>query len=261
MSWISFSEAVKQSGVPIRTCRRRLANLRQLDSWLHRYLVKLPKKRGQASLMKAPEIIAYFESNPTQFKKRIQKLDSLIDKELNKSTSTKHFKKLKKQLDELTKQPVILSIEPTSEEILKSCSTQNEQKRLITTLKICDYFITGFHSLEHCTKKIGIDRKTFLNWRQKSPYLNHLFQKAKEKRALEITDMDIEESTWAIRKRMKGYTVKEARKIFKVVPGYSGKDILIPEKVQIRDRHIPPSLAAAIFMSCNRDPENWKNTR
>ena len=261
MGWISFSEAVKHSGVPIRTCRRRLANLRQLDSWLHRYLVKLPKKRGQAAWLKTPGIIAYFKSNSAQLKRRIQKLDILIGKELNKSTYSKSSKKIRKLLDNLYEGPVILSIEPSIDEILKSCSTQNEQKRLITTLKICDYFITGFYSIKHCTKKLGIDRKTFFNWQKKSPYINHLFQKAKEKRALEIQEVDIEDSTWAIRKCMEGYTVKEARKIFKVVTGYRGQDILIPEKVEIRDRHIPASLRAAIFMACNRDPENWKNTR
>lgn len=121
--------------------------------------------------------------------------------------------------------------------------------------------MTGLYPLEYCIKRHGINRKTFFNWRKKSPYLNHLYQKAKEKRSLEIMEMDIEESTDAIRKRMQGYTIKEARKTYKVMTGYSGQDILIPEKVIIRDRYIPPNLSAAIFMVCNRDPENWKNTR
>ena len=60
---------------------------------------------------------------------------------------------------------------------------------------------------------------------------------------------------------MKGYTVTEEHKTYKFETGDNGEMLLMPEKVIMREKHIPPSLGAAIYMSSNRDPENWKRNR
>ena len=115
--------------------------------------------------------------------------------------------------------------------------------------------------LDVCVTDAGIDQSTFVRWRRKSPEMQGLFKRAQVERNKALKERDTEEAIDAIRKLMKGYTVTEENKTYLIVTGYKGNEILIPSTVTFRKKHIPPSLGAAIYMSANRDPENWKRNR
>ena len=86
-------------------------------------------------------------------------------------------------------------------------------------------------------------------------------KRAQIERNKSLKERDTEDAIDVIRKLMKGYTVTEEHKTYRIVTGYTGNEILIPSTVTFRKKHIPPSLGAAIYMSANRDPENWKRKR
>jgi len=157
--------------------------------------------------------------------------------------------------------PVTLAIEPDIKEILGSCKTPRDKERMTTAIKICYDYLAGYMPLDVCVTDAGIDQSTFVRWRRKSSEMQGLFKRAQVERNKALKERDTEDAIDTIRKLMKGYTITEENKTYRIVTGYRGNEVLIPTTVTIREKHIRPSLGAAIYISSNRDPENWKRNR
>ena len=209
----------------------------------------------------APDIVAFFNTDIRRFKAKLRAVEKL------KSGPKKYRKKepvdpkMKAYIEKLLAQPVVLVVEPDVEEIFDSCVDQDELEQMCIAVKVCYDYMAGYETLEQCCKNNGVDRKTFFRWRKNSPQMTHLFKRAQVERNKALKERDTEDSIDTIRKLMKGYTVTEENKTYKIVTGYKGNEVLIPTAVTVREKHIQPSLGASIYMSTNRDPENWKRNR
>lgn len=252
MVWITFQEAVKRAKITERTGLNKRKELMKLDPKLYKQLFT----DTRPIKVKDPEGVAFLRTDIKRFKKKLKVVTDAVVKRQN------GFDNITKVYGErIITTPVTLAIEPDIKEILGSCKTPRDKERMTTAIKICYDYLAGYMPLDVCVTDAGIDQSTFVRWRRKSPEMQGLFKRAQVERNKALKERDTEDAIDAIRKLMKGYTVTEENKTYRIVTGYNGNEVLIPTTVTIREKHIQPSLGAAIYMSTNRDPENWKRNR
>lgn len=109
---------------------------------------------------------------------------------------------------------------------------------------------------EEIADKIGINRTTLYDWKNKYSDIADALKKSKE-----IYDIEVEN---ALHKKTLGYN-QEVKKTFKVktVLYENGKRVMEKEELQvgIDEVHIPADTTAQIFWLKNRKPEQWKDKK
>jgi len=253
MAWITFKEAVKEAGISRTTGQTRVRQLKKLDLLLYKKLIK----EGKPMMVEATQGVAYFRTDIRKFKNRLEALESKPGRKSNQKAEPVPLDH-KDMLADLMEQTVVLAVEPDVETILKSIIYQDERDRLMVVIKICYDYAVGYDTLDQCITRYGASRTSFHRWLRNSAHLAHIYKRAKSERNKVVKERDVEGSIDVIRKLMYGYMITEERKRYKVVTGYSGNEILMPESVDITQKHFQPNLGAAIYMSTNRDPENWR---
>ena len=123
---------------------------------------------------------------------------------------------------------------------------------LLTPLKYEDYLADARaqYSEEEIAGLLGVAPSTLGGWNVKHPAMAAAKQRGYERRRLAF----VKEAKRGLFKQLCGYDVEETRTVF--VEGN------IKEQ-HVTRRHIPANVAAAIFVLCNMEPEQWtrSNTR
>ena len=106
------------------------------------------------------------------------------------------------------------------------------------------------YSTEDIARILGIAPRTLNAWVNKYPAMREAQERGRERRRLAF----VKEAKRGLFKQLCGYDVEETRTV--LVDG----DI---KEQHITRRHIPANVAAAIFVLCNMQPEEWtrSNTR
>lgn len=123
---------------------------------------------------------------------------------------------------------------------------------LLTPLQYEDYLSDAReqYSTEEIAHLLGVHPSTLNAWISKYPAMRQAQEHGRERRRLAF----VKEAKRGLFKQLCGYDVEETRTV--VVEGN------IKEQ-HITRRHIPANVAAAIFVLCNMQPEEWtrSNTR
>lgn len=123
---------------------------------------------------------------------------------------------------------------------------------LLTPLKYEDYLADARmqYTEEEIAGLLNIAFSTLKCWQVKYPAMRDAKQRGYERRRLAF----VKEAKRGLFKQLCGYDVEETRTVF--VEGN------IKEQ-HVTRRHIPANVAAAIFVLCNMEPEQWtrSNTR
>jgi len=123
---------------------------------------------------------------------------------------------------------------------------------LLTPLQYEDYLSNAReqYSTEELARLLGVHPSTLNAWISKYPAMRQAQEHGRERRRLAF----IKEAKRGLFKQLCGYDVEETRTV--IVEGN------IKEQ-HITRRHIPANVAAAIFVLCNMQPEEWtrSNTR
>lgn len=256
MTWIKLSTAAERAKISERTAQRRLKSLEKLDKALYKKLVKY----GKPIKVKAPEIVAYFQTSPMQFRKRLDVKNLKRKSGPRKPDDSKRG--IPKEVEEFfyrtVHDPVVLNIEPDIEEIYHGIVEQHGKERFIIAVKICHDYMTGYEGIEECSKANGIAPRTFFNWCQSCAEVSWLYKRAKTRRGKIVQERDLEDSINIIRKLMNGYKDQVTKRTYKIVTGLSGQDVFLPVGMEVQEKSFQPHFGAAVFMSTNRDPQNWK---
>ncbi|MCC8051266.1 MAG: helix-turn-helix domain-containing protein, partial [Clostridiales bacterium] len=106
------------------------------------------------------------------------------------------------------------------------------------------------YSTEEIAGLFHVHPDTLYNWLNKYPAMHEAQERGRERRRLAF----VKEAKRGLFKQLCGYDVEETRTV--IVDGN------IKEQ-HITRRHIPANVAAAIFVLCNMQPEEWtrSNTR
>lgn len=253
MAYITFTEAYKIAGISRATAQRRVKQLKKFDLDLYNKLII----EGRPMMVEATQGVAYFRTNIHTFKKKLITIN--MKPGPKKSKKAEPFPEdAKEMLTNLLAQPVVLEVEPDEKAILKSVVDQAEQDRLILVIKVCYDYAAGYDTLESCITRYGCDPSNFYRWLRNSPHLTYVYRKAKSERTKTIKERGIERAIDVIDKLMNGFIIQLSRKRYKVETNSTGKEILIPESVEITDKYFPPHFGAAVFKLINRDPKNWR---
>jgi len=131
-------------------------------------------------------------------------------------------------------------------------STGSKYDPLLTPLQYEDYLSDAQqqYSAEELARLFGVHPSTLNAWLSKYPAMRQAQEHGRERRRLAF----IKEAKRGLFKQLCGYDVEETRTV--IVEGN------IKEQ-HITRRHIPANVAAAIFVLCNMQPEEWtrSNTR
>lgn len=95
---------------------------------------------------------------------------------------------------------------------------------------------------EELARKIGVNRATFYDWKNRFSDISDAVKKGKE-----VIDFEVEQ---ALLKRALGYSYTETRKEIDA----NGK-----KKVIVTEKHVEADTAAQIFWLRNRKPHKWRN--
>ena len=95
---------------------------------------------------------------------------------------------------------------------------------------------------EELARKIGVNRATFYDWKNRFSDISDAIKKGKE-----VIDFEVEQ---ALLKRALGYSYTETRKEIDA----NGK-----KKVIVTEKHVEADTAAQIFWLRNRKPDKWRN--
>ena len=93
--------------------------------------------------------------------------------------------------------------------------------------------------------KMGINRATLYDWKNKYPDISDALKKGKE-----IVDIVVEN---ALYKRAIGFEYEEVKQI--IEKDKSGKD---KKRIEKTKKYVPPDTTAQIFWLKNRKPEEWR---
>lgn len=117
-----------------------------------------------------------------------------------------------------------------------------------TVAKLCELIETTGLTIADVCKKVGIGRSSYYRWKQDETY------GASIKKALEVRNdnlADIAEDS--LMKKITGYTVKETKKVKRLVDGR----MKITETTET-NKFIEPDTTALIFLLTNLRPDKWK---
>jgi transcriptional regulator with XRE-family HTH domain len=95
---------------------------------------------------------------------------------------------------------------------------------------------------EELARKIGVNRATFYDWKNRFSDISNAIKKGKE-----VIDYEVEQ---ALLKRALGYTYTETRR---EIDANGRKKVIVTEK------KVEPDTTAQIFWLKNRKPEKWRN--
>jgi transcriptional regulator with XRE-family HTH domain len=95
---------------------------------------------------------------------------------------------------------------------------------------------------EELARKIGVNRATFYDWKNRFSDISDAVKKGKE-----VIDFEVEQ---ALLKRALGYSYTETRKEIDA----NGK-----KRVIVTEKHVEADTAAQIFWLRNRKPNKWRN--
>lgn len=95
---------------------------------------------------------------------------------------------------------------------------------------------------EELARKIGVNRATFYDWKNRFSDISDAIKKGKE-----VIDFEVEQ---ALLKKALGYSYTETRKEVDA----NGK-----KKVIVTEKHVEPDTVAQIFWLRNRKPDKWRN--
>lgn len=117
-----------------------------------------------------------------------------------------------------------------------------------TVAKLCELIETTGLTIADVCKKVGIGRSSYYRWKQDETY------GASIKEAIEVRNdnlADIAEDS--LMKKVTGYTVKEIKKVKRLVDGR----MKIVETTET-NKFIEPDTTALIFLLTNLRPDKWK---
>lgn len=126
-----------------------------------------------------------------------------------------------------------------------------------TVEKICRLISSDSYTISEVCENVGISRQSFYKWKTDKPE----FSKAVEEAEEQFNEMIVVEAKRSLMRMIRGYTVQE-KKTVSVDTGKKddeGKPIVKIKEHSVYDKHVQPSIVAAIFALANRDPDNWKN--
>ena len=135
---------------------------------------------------------------------------------------------------------------------MKQSLSNTKYDPLLTPTRYEDYLADAReqYSTEDIARILGIAHSTLNAWVNKYPAMREAQERGRERRRLAF----VKEAKRGLFKQLCGYDVEETRTV--LVDGN------IKEQ-HITHRHIPANVAAAIFVLCNMQPEEWtrSNTR
>lgn len=128
MGWVKLSEAAQNANAHISNVRRKLKRLRQINPELYN---KIVKKEGTEYRVLRREFVAFLNTDLRRLKPHKVKGVRTVPRDKTRQREAVD-PEIKKMVEMIVKQPVVLSVEPNMQQIFDSCPNSNYELLLKT---------------------------------------------------------------------------------------------------------------------------------